>query len=84
MTKLKLSAALIAAAMLATPAMAHAGIVTSQYPAEGGYASGSPTARHIDGHVVFSVPRAGASAPDNCDVGDDPHICTDSGTSPAS
>ncbi len=84
MTKLKLSAALIAAATIATPAMAHAGLITSQYPAEGGYASASPTARYIDGHVAFSAPRAGALAPENCDVGDDPHICTDSGTSPAS
>ena len=78
MTKLKFpSAALIAAAMLATPAMAHTSHVTSRHDAN---ASASPTDRHIDGRVGISAPRVGAfpSAPpdgENCDVGDNPRIC---------
>jgi hypothetical protein len=74
MTKLKLpSAALIAAAMLATPAMARTSHVTSRHRA-------SPTARYIDGRVGISAPRVGAFPPappvgENCDVGDNPHIC---------
>ena len=78
MTKLKLlSAALIAAATLATPAMAHTSHVTSRHNAN---ASASPTARYIDGRVGISAPRVGAfpSAPpdgENCDVGDNPRIC---------
>ncbi len=78
MTKLKLlSAALIAAATLATPAMAHTSHVTSRHDAN---ASASPTARYIDGRVGISAPRVGAfpSAPpdgENCDVGDNPRIC---------
>ncbi len=78
MTKLKLlSAALIAAATLATPAMAHTSHVTSRHDAN---ASASPTARYIDGRVGISAPRVGAfpSAPpdgENCDVGDNPRVC---------
>jgi len=78
MTKLKLlSAALIAAATLATPAMAHTSHVTSRHDAN---ARASPTARYIDGRVGISAPRVGAfpSAPpdgENCDVGDNPRIC---------
>jgi len=78
MTKLKLSsAALIAAAMLATPAMAHTSHVTSRHDAN---ASASPTARYIDGRVGISAPRVGAFPPappngENCDVGDNPRIC---------
>jgi hypothetical protein len=81
MTKLKLlSAALIAAAMFATPAMARASHVTSRHRARDANASASPTARYIDGRVGNSAPRVGAlppASPDggNCDVGDNPRIC---------
>jgi hypothetical protein len=71
-----LSAALIAAAMLATPALARESHATSRDRAE----DASPTARHIDGRVGIPAPRVGVfpSAPpdgENCDVGDDPFIC---------
>src|SRR5258707_14013106 len=50
MAKLKfLSVALIAAAMLATPAMARESNVTSRHLAEDGNASTTPGARHIGG-----------------------------------
>jgi len=76
MTKLKLrSAALIAGAMLAIPAMARTSHATSRHPAEGAYASAPPTARYIDGRAGISAPRVGALPPENCDVGDNPHIC---------
>jgi hypothetical protein len=79
MTKLKLlSAALIAAAMLATPAMARESHVPSRHRAE--HANASATARHIDGRVGIPAPRVGAFPPappdgENCDVGDNPFIC---------
>ena len=61
MTKFKLlSAALIAAAMLATPAMARTSHVTSRHHAKDANASASPTARYIDGRVGISAPRASA------------------------
>ena len=75
MTKLKLlSAALIAAASLATPAMARTSHVTSRHRARGAHAS------YLDGRVGILAPRVGAfppAAPDgeNCDVGDNPFIC---------
>ena len=81
MTKLKLlSAALIAAAMLATPAMARTSHVTSRHLAEHANASASPTAHYIHGPVGIRAPRLGAfaTAPSDagtCDVGDDPRIC---------
>ena len=81
MTKLKLlSAALIATAMIATPAMARTSHVTSRHRAMDANASASPTARHIDGRVGISLPRDGAFHPappdgENCDVGDNPRIC---------
>jgi hypothetical protein len=81
MTKLKLlSAALIAAAMLATPAMARTSHVASPHRAEDANASASPTARDIDGRVGIPAPRVGAFLPappdgENCDVGDNPEIC---------
>jgi len=63
MTKLKLlSAALIAAATLATPAIAREGHVTSRHVAEQANASASPTARYIDGRVCIPAPRVGAFA----------------------
>ena len=75
--RLKLpSAALIAVAMLATPAMARTSHVTSWHRAKDANASASPTARYIDGRVGISAPRVGAFPPaPNCDVGDNPHIC---------
>ena len=81
MTKLTLlSASLIAAAMLATPAMAHTSHVTSRHLAEDANASASPTARYIDGRIGISAPRLGAFPPappdgENCDVGDNSRMC---------
>jgi methionine-rich copper-binding protein CopC len=81
MTKLKLlSAALIATAMFATPAVARTSHVTSPHRATDANASASPTAFYIDGSVGISAPRVGAFPPapadgENCDVGDNPHIC---------
>ena len=64
MTRLKLlSAALIAAAMLATPATARTSHVTSRHRrARDANASASPTARYIDGRVCIPAPRVGAFA----------------------
>jgi hypothetical protein len=54
MTKLKfLSAALIAAAMLATPAMAREGHVSSRHLAENADASSTPGARYVGGGDGF-------------------------------
>ena len=81
MTKLKLlSAALIATATLATPAMARTSHVTSRHRARGANASASPTARYIHSRLGISAPRLGAFPPappkgGNCDVGDNPFIC---------
>ena len=82
MTKLKLlSAALIAAAMLATPAVARTSHVTSRHRrAKDANASASPTARYIHSRLGISAPRLGAFPPappkgGNCDVGDNPFIC---------
>jgi hypothetical protein len=79
MTKL-LSAALIGAAMLATPAMARTSHITSRHRrAMDANASASPTGHHIDGRVGISASRVGVppAPPDgeNCDVGDNPFIC---------
>ncbi len=65
MTKLELlSAGLVAAAMLATPAMARQGHVTSRHLAADTYGSGSatPAARYIDGRLCYPAPRVGAFA----------------------
>ena len=52
MTELKLlSVALIAAATLATPAMARTSHVTSRHRARSAYASASPAAGYTDGRV---------------------------------
>ena len=81
MTTVKLlSAALIAVAALATPAMAREAHVTSRHHAEHANASASANARHIDGRVGIPAPRVGAFPPappdgENCDVGDNPFIC---------
>jgi hypothetical protein len=75
MTKL-LSAALIAAAMFAAPAVAQTSHVTSRHGAEHANASASPTAHYSNGRVGISAPRVGAPADgENCDVGDNEHIC---------
>ena len=75
-----LSAALIAAAMLATPAMARTGRITSRHLPVDANASVSPTAHYFSGPVGIRAPRVGAfaTAPTNagtCDVGDNPHVC---------
>jgi hypothetical protein len=81
MTKLKLVAAvLIAAAMVATPAMARQSHVTSRHRTKHANASASPTARYINGRAGVRAPRVGAFPPappdgENCDVGDNPFIC---------
>jgi hypothetical protein len=77
MTKLKLlSAALIAAAMFAAPAVARTSHVTSRPSAEDASASVFPTARHIEGRVSISAPHVVAPADEeNCDVGDNGRIC---------
>jgi hypothetical protein len=81
MTKFKLlSAALIAAAMLATPAMARTRHVTPRHLIDDANASVSPTAHYINDLFGIREPRVGAVAPapsggGACDVGDNPHIC---------
>ena len=81
MTKLKvLSAALIAAVMLATPAVARSNHVTSSRLFEEGSNANAPlTARYFDGRAGVPAPRVNAfpTPPDgeNCDVGDNAHVC---------
>jgi hypothetical protein len=63
MTKLELLAAgLIAAAVLAAPAMARESHVTSRHPAAAPYASAAPGARYIDGRPCYPALRVGAFA----------------------
>ena len=64
MTKRKLmSAALVAAAMLSTPAMARESHVTSsRHFAEDANAGASTTARYADGRACIPAPRVGAFA----------------------
>jgi hypothetical protein len=63
MTKLKLlSAALIAAATLATPAMARESGVASPRPAEHASASTTSSARYTDGRFCTPAPAVGAFA----------------------
>jgi hypothetical protein len=63
MTKLKLlSAALIAVAMLATPAMARQSHVTSRHLVEDANASTTPGARNSDERNCHLAPRVGAFA----------------------
>ena len=64
MTKRKLlSAALVAAAMLATPAMAREHhVTTSRHSAEDANASASSTGHYADGRVCIQPPRVGAFA----------------------
>jgi hypothetical protein len=80
MTKSKLlSAALVAAVMLATPAMARTNGATSWHPVADAYARFLPPAHYTSG-PGFRAPHVNAfvtapSAEGTCDVGDDPHIC---------
>jgi hypothetical protein len=63
MTKLKLlSAALIAAATLATPAMARESGVASRHVAADANASTTPDARYVDGRACIPAPAVGAFA----------------------
>jgi hypothetical protein len=63
MTKMKLlSAALIAAAALATPAMARESGVASRHLAEDANASTTPDARYVDGRLCNPAPAVGAFA----------------------
>jgi hypothetical protein len=63
MTKIKLlSAALIAAATLATPAMARESGVASRRPAAQAIASTTSDARYFDGRSCVPAPAVGAFA----------------------
>jgi hypothetical protein len=80
MTNNFLSAALISAAMIATPAIAHTSHAISRHHAQDANASVSPTANHIHGRVGISAPYVSAFPPaptdgENCDVGDNPRVC---------
>jgi hypothetical protein len=80
MTTIKLlSAGLIAAVMLSTPAMACKNCLATRHVAKKANASASPIARFIDSHAGIPVPHVGAFAIPpggrNCDVGDNPFIC---------
>ena len=75
-----LSAALIGAAMIATPAIARTSHVISRYHAQDATASASSTTNHIHGRVGISASHVSAVRPappdgENCDVGDNPRIC---------
>jgi hypothetical protein len=80
MTTIKLlSAGLIAAAMLATPAMARENYAAKRHVVGQAYTRTSPTVHYTAGRAGISAPRVGAlpAPPDgeNCDVGDNPFIC---------
>jgi hypothetical protein len=65
MTSLKfLSAALIAAAMITTPAMARESGVASRHLAADAYASTTPVSRYSDGRGCVRAPDVGAFASD--------------------
>jgi hypothetical protein len=77
MTTIKLlSAAALAVAMLATPAMARVDHPAWRHAAREAHAMVPPVERHDANHVVIPAPRVKAvqAAPD-CDVGDNPFIC---------
>jgi hypothetical protein len=83
MTPFKLlSAASIAAVMLATPAMARRSCLANVHVPKIANETGSPTTRYSGGRVRIIAPRIGAhvTAPANapggvCDFGDNPMIC---------
>jgi hypothetical protein len=63
MTTIKLlSAGMIAAAMIATPAMARDNYSARRHVTENVNASAPSTARYIDGQVCIPAPRVGAFA----------------------
>jgi hypothetical protein len=65
MTMLKLlPAALIAAAMIAAPAMARESGVASRHVTRGAYASTTPSSRYKDGRDCIRAPDVGAFASD--------------------
>ena len=75
-----LSAALIGAALIATPAIARTSYVIPRYHAQNANASASPAANHIHGSVGISASHVSVFRPappdgQNCDVGDNPRIC---------
>jgi len=55
-----LSVGLIAAGMLATPAMARENYIAKRHATENAGASASATARYVDGQVCIPAPRVGA------------------------
>ncbi|SDT49897.1 hypothetical protein [Bradyrhizobium canariense] len=70
MTKLKLlSAALIAAATLATPAMARESHVTSRHIAADANTSTTHGERYVDGRLCYPAPAVGAFATQPWDNG---------------
>ena len=70
MTKLKLlSAALIAAATLATPAMARESAVAPRHVAAAANARTTNDARHVDGRACIPAPAVGAFATEPWDNG---------------
>jgi hypothetical protein len=80
MTAIKfMSAAVIVAAMLATPVMARDNHMAKRHVTAENHSSASFADHYLDGHFGAAVPRAGAlpAPPDdeNCDVGDNPFIC---------
>jgi hypothetical protein len=80
MTTIKLlSAGLIAAVILTTPATACKNRLDTRHVAKRSNASVSPDARHIDSYARIPAPRRGPfrAPPDgeNCDVGDNPFMC---------
>jgi hypothetical protein len=80
MTAIKFtSAAVIVAAMLATPVMARDSHFAKRHVAAATHSSAAFAGHYVDGHFGAAAPRAGAlpASPDdeNCDVGDNPFIC---------
>jgi hypothetical protein len=80
MTTIKLlSAGLIAAVMLSTPATACKNCLAKRHGAKKANASASAILRYIDSYARIPAPRLGPlrAPPDgeNCDVGDNPFIC---------
>ena len=74
-----LAAALVAAAMFATPASARTSAVTSRHLAAVAD-PGLPTGHAVDGFLSMRVPRLGAhvapaAAGGTCDVGDNERVC---------
>ena len=83
MSKLQLlSAGLVAATMLATPALAHETSPARRYVPRNGHASAAPADHWLFSHARMPAPSAAKSdlSPRNqpggvCDHGDNPQIC---------